>query len=408
MRTVKPTVVILLAAFAALAAFTETAVSATLVVDPNGGGGYTSLQAAIDAAAPGDVISVRGGTYSMITVSKPLTIVAQPRATIRPPDPFTETQPYIQDPALTLQGSAGTGRVALVNLEIGGAWDASHFGTGGQGIRGGGFEELLISRCSVFGAVPFYLTGGAWSARAIEVSGALPRVVVTGSSVTAGPSDNDFYPSPTPPGRAAIYAPASTVLVLDSTVRGGDVVSELWTGQGGTSVPANPCPCPGLGGEGGPGIEADRAFVAGSTVLGGQGYGVFDASNTPPAPPIPWGSQPDGEPIVAQTIVPLAQDLLSTGPLTLGGTWTLAWLTPSSGGLLFASLEGASPIVIEPAGWWFLDPGPPLLVLPLANGPGTLTTFVPDSPPLLGVELWLQAHHPSSGLTRPVVEVVGT
>ncbi len=67
--------------FAALA---EGALGATLVVDPNGGGTYTSLQAAIDAAAPGDVISVRGGTYSTITLTKPLTISATASSSSRP------------------------------------------------------------------------------------------------------------------------------------------------------------------------------------------------------------------------------------------------------------------------------------------------------------------------------------
>jgi len=53
-----------------------TVTAATIIVDQNGGGNYTAIQAAVNAANPGDTIYVWAGNYNeMITIDKTLTLI---------------------------------------------------------------------------------------------------------------------------------------------------------------------------------------------------------------------------------------------------------------------------------------------------------------------------------------------
>lgn len=56
---------------------------ATLVVDAAGGGNYTTIQAAIDAAAAGDTIEVRSGDYAGFTLDKAVTVRGDGGAVVR-------------------------------------------------------------------------------------------------------------------------------------------------------------------------------------------------------------------------------------------------------------------------------------------------------------------------------------
>src|SRR5262245_39676927 len=63
-----------------------------------GPGGFAQIQAAINAAANGDVIVIQGGTYLPFTLTKDLTLTAAPGATVdvQPPISFTPVPMVLQ------------------------------------------------------------------------------------------------------------------------------------------------------------------------------------------------------------------------------------------------------------------------------------------------------------------------
>jgi hypothetical protein len=67
------------APIALLSCLATTASASTFVIDDNAGPGvdFTAIQPAIDAAAPGDVLLVKAGSYSWFTLSKGLSILGE-------------------------------------------------------------------------------------------------------------------------------------------------------------------------------------------------------------------------------------------------------------------------------------------------------------------------------------------
>lgn len=378
--------------------------SGTIVVDPGGGGQFTNLQAAIDAANPNDVIHVMGGSHHFVKLYKPLTIVGKPMAEIRTQSPaeLFDGCAIDQCAAVGLYG-AGVGVVTLANLKIGGCWYADFFGPAQAAIYGGGFEELRVQRCEIVGPVPINHTGTADGPPSIDAS--VSRLLITDSTIHGSSSttcDNCFIPSG---GPAGVRAPMATVLILDSIIEGGagNDIPHFLGPMCHSSVPPIPCPCPGIGGAGGPGVMAHTVFVSNSVVTGGQGVAVFDTSS---GSPVPWGKQPDGAPFEVSNLLPLPHDLNSSGPLALGAPWSLGVGQPGPAKLLFIGYPRVTPLAVAGvAGWLFVEPTAALLVVPAANV-AVIPVTVPMLPSLVGVPVVFQLVEPTSGWTRPVTEVI--
>ncbi|MHC5065125.1 MAG: right-handed parallel beta-helix repeat-containing protein [Planctomycetota bacterium] len=56
----------------------------TLIVDDNGVADFKTIQAAVDAADPGDVVRIRHGRYQGVTINKGIRLLADPREIDRP------------------------------------------------------------------------------------------------------------------------------------------------------------------------------------------------------------------------------------------------------------------------------------------------------------------------------------
>lgn len=377
-----------------------TAFAAHHVVDPSGASGtFVSLQTALDAAAPGDVVEVRGGEYAAITITKSVTIIGAPRPTIRPPNPSEAA--FHCSPAITLAGT-GVGVVTLVDLDVGGIGAADWFSVFHAAIEGGGFTALSVNSCIVSGPDLKYANGIGVGAEAIRTT--VPLLYVCDCQIAGGENSTDVGCAAMPSGRCGIDAPNSTVVVLDSVISGGlgsDHVA-CFDAFCGTSQPAQPCPCAWLGGEGGDGIRAQRVFVANSYVNGGMGMTVTDTCGLSGTL---WGTQRDGAPFAAGTIVTaLPNDLVLSGSVQLGGTANLAW-SPGHAQLLLVSIGAGTPVE-DPSGILFVDSTQLVFVDSIATGVAAASVPIPADAALIGIDLVVQVFDPTTGLTRPVADTI--
>lgn len=372
-----------------------SAQASVIVVDPNGSGNFTDLQPAIDSAVANDVIHIKGGTYGSIVISKPLTLVGSPVATIEPsPHPLFP----IQEDAISLAGS-GSGTVTLVNINTGGTTNGFFLAQSGRAIAGNGFEKLVIINSDIIAPQWVAVTGSAQGRAAIEVT--IPFVAIEESSIVGQDSTTDVCYGFALDGGKGIKT-NGTVLLLDSTVEGGDGMPLCTSGLVGPNVPptASACPCSNEGGKGGDGLTANSLFSANSVVAGGIGTDVyyFDSQGIKQS----WGKQPDGATeVVANKVALNDSNLLGSGLLTPGQQWSLNWGSGTAPSTLFVSPAVALP-AFSSAGWIFFSP---TQVAPLSvpAGPQTLPytpatgTFTPGS------TLLLQLHDPTNGMSRPYV-----
>lgn len=354
-------------------------------------GDYSDLQVAIDHARSGDVIVVHGGTWGPIVIDKSLTLIGDPRPLL-----MSDLSVGLQQvPPIELAGP-GTGEVVLANVEVGGRVCGFQIGIILGGIHGGGFDELHVFDSAI--AAPRWglcLTGVAEGAEAIDV--AVPYVLVVNSTVLASDGAADDCYLFVPDGVAGIRAPASTVVVLDSSVRGGSFRRPC--------VPVHDPsgPCGGAGGAGGDGVVATKVVEAGSKILGGPGAtwttleGKF------------CERKPDGVPVAAAEHDLLLDDLYSSGPAQLGQPFVLSWTTPGPVAGLFWSHGPAPPFHLV-AGLLevHLDPASMRLLrmVPAGGGTRSFELSVPVASALIGFEAAFQAFDPPDHVTRPVVAVL--
>jgi hypothetical protein len=372
-----------------------------LVVDPLGGGTHIDLQTAINAAPAGAVIRVRGGTWGPLRITRSVTIVGEntPRITA----PLSNPGPGSQPAGITLQGT-GTQTAVLAGLDVSGMTDGATWNFAGPGISSSGFVRLAVHDCTVRGHDwTMNLTGFATGAAGIAVTG--PATLHVARSVIAA-SRGYPYPgiSTIPNGAHAIAAPAATVVVLDSMVRGGSVDPAVYL----FPLFPSPCPCGTPGqepGRGGTGISAAVVHASGSTITGGTGSPVLQGM-----PPVPFGNQPDGVPILASAQTTFATVLSQGAPLRLGRVHAIGFASTSVPALLALGSPLRWPTPAFGIQFVFVDVAQPLSLHFLPVPSTAFSLAVPANVQLLGVELSTQRFDLGPGgavvATNPLLAVV--
>ncbi len=354
-----------------------------------------TLQAAINAASPGETILIQTSVdqhigVGLLTVDKPLIIIGDPVCNI--------LVDYLHPGGVSLQGP-GSGELTLVNTTIGYVHGDSN---GAPLVFGGGFDTVRLVGCSIRHDNLFPTGALTLVYPAVDLL-AVPLVVIVDSELLGGPAGTDSC-QPTGStfniGQPGLQAPQASVFVTNSTISGG---------RGGTSQTTSaPCDLPSWRGKGGDGIVAAEAHVWDSTIAGGAGAdwysyhsGVCDFGSL-----VACGSQPDGQPLVitGATVVGGSRLQQSSAEIDLGSTWSLSWdgstpgLAPDLSGcsgsclgyLYMAFAAPAQPLSLG-AGYVYLDPGQAFLygVFPPAAS-SQLDFQVPLVTSLIGLPLTSQ------------------
>jgi hypothetical protein len=377
-----------------------------IVVDPGGGGAFTELQAAIDAAVDGDVIVVAGGCYRGIVVDKPLSIVGTGtilRTTASCSSVFSgsgvpDACANTACPALEI-GAVG-GPVSIAGFTIDGRWDAGLDDSNAEAtIRCTTGSDLRLYDCVVTGPEGLQPTGIAITSRAaIEAPAAsvtLVRSTVTGGEHVTDTDTSDYWlflvAADGPP---AIVA--GQVVSLESTVAGGTQGDYVL-------APGDPnCPpfwAPGVNpafGGGGAGIDADRLVAASSSIAGGAGTTITDSCAGFPGSI--YNLQPAGADCECDEIVTLANDFTSSGSLHLGGAFALMPAAPGGWLIVGAPMPAATDLGIR--GKLFV--APPFAIVPASSFSGIADL----RPHFVGREIAVQWLPVAGVLSRPVFEVI--
>jgi hypothetical protein len=362
---------------------------------------WADLQVAIDKAAPGDVIVITGGIHAPVVVKKSLTLVGShaSRPFVRVANPGEELSFPDQGPAILLAGS-GSGVVTLANLDLGGTTDGSYFGVAGEAIAGGGFDELRVMHCTLTAPTWFFPTGVGFAPDAVELEADVEHLLLSDSVVVGGEGTYDFPPTQPfdiPVGGAGVDAPATTVTVVDSTVRGGGGLDMVFN-----IVFYCPSDCDDVDfGEGGPAVTALAVHHAGSLLAGGEGATVHCASPTGAMTLI--CTRASGPAVSgASSVVALPGTLFGSGDLVTGSYWTLTWSSPSPTVFLVFSPTPMAPLDLGPKGLLFMDPDVMLIEALPGGALQSASFFIPADATFYGVPLAIQVYDPATGLTRPV------
>ena len=392
----------------------------TLVVPDD----FSSLEEAVDAADAGDLILVQTtqeqGRFG-IFVDKSLTIMGDPICNID-----------LRLGGIELAGP-GRGSVTLVNCEID---YISADENGYRSLWGSGFEEVHLVGCRVVhqNLAPSGLITSSYPA--IDLEGEL-LLTLTESELIGGHAGSDacsppaFYQN----GSAGIMAPDAVVVLIDSSVTGGN---------GGPNGPAgntldmccSSCSCPDdlslWGGHGGDGVVARELHSWRSSVRGGNGIAWYafpgGTDHNPTGMPTLCGQQPDGTALrVTEELVLGGRSSLytATSRPRLGSEWTLTWdvdfLPACRGGGTVGGMDcyrDATALLLSSFGpprvplaigglWTYLDPSAfrVLTVFP-ALSEGEIDLVIPNSLPLVGLGITLQVALTNGDLSGPVVGIV--
>ena len=348
-------------------------------------GDFSTAQAAIDAAAPGDTIVLHDGIHAGLVIDKPLQLMGEPAASIIGGDVGGQ---FVSPIGLA---GPGSGTVVLSRLAIGGEINGAVYGFNPPGVSGTGFDELLVYDSVVEGPEYYWLTGLGRGSPAIEVT--VPFVLVERCMAFGSRTDTDS-PIPSAPDGCAGIDVTGTLVLLDSMVRGGD--------SGWYCYPSNTCP-PGctssLGGAGGIGVVSTEFYHANSTISGGTGAPWY-CESLPFVCDVYCCDAADGVPFSTGTEIALAGDLSGSGPMRMGAPYTLTWSTPGPVAMLYMSLGISAPWTYA-GEYVFLDQST-LFNWGVMPSPGALTATIPSNLAFLGYPVAFQLLDPTSGTTRPV------
>ena len=217
------------------------------------------LEAALAVAVANDVILVQttadqGVPSGSLRVTQPVAIIGDPVCNI--------AVGYFAG-GISLEGP-GFGEVTLMNVEL---QSASFSYLWSSPLRGGGFDSLSLYG---FQAADNFVPATDSGPSGLELSG-IPSLTIVDSYLWGQGSGTDAFcvgvtPYPWVPGNG-IFAPESTVLIIDSIVRGG------YGGNSGVEYIEGACP-PDLsiyGGQGGNGIVAKNVYAWNSSIRPGVG-----------------------------------------------------------------------------------------------------------------------------------------
>ena len=247
------------AAFALLFLATASAASGGVIQVGSLSGGYDEIQAAVDAAQPGDLILVRTGTYAGFVVDgKRLSIVADAGAIVQVAG------------SVVIQNLPASGFVLLSGLNVAVPGSAASSPPGLELLGNAGFVRLSdcefrgaqgasnasnVSNCSLVGP----------GSNGVEIAGSA-RVLFQDCALIGGIGGTAFKKCKGGPGGDGLVTQTSPVALYDCTIRGG---------TGGRASDTL-----GDGGKGGTGGTGCRVldygiFAGGCDVDGGQGgYGL--------------------------------------------------------------------------------------------------------------------------------------
>lgn len=251
-------------------AFVSVHVSAPLRADVRhvgaSGQPYTTIQAAVDAAAPGDVVVVQPGSYSGFTVdAKPLTVCA---------DIVAASGSTVEVLGETVVSNVATGKVVLSSLRLTGPTAQCPNAPGALALRiVGNTAVVLVQSCVVRGGLPqgggYQLSPPACASgtTATLVQDNVGGVVLSDTLVSGAQAASAFLPqhgccmwsqyyAPSAPGSVVI---SSRLAVMTSTILGGAGAGAAQGGPGsdGLRMSSN--------------VAGRGTFVMGSTIRGGMG-----------------------------------------------------------------------------------------------------------------------------------------
>lgn len=390
---------VLVATTALVAVVSELGAAVHVVASKAGPGvDFTNAQAAVDAAAPGDVLLFRQGSYAEVTIAgKGITLVADTGAFVHlgAPFSFSSTMGPLSFHNVVRDVPAGervvlSGIWSLRGLEIvdcdGAVWieDCGVSGTA-PALRASGSTRVDFVRSSVTGLTG-YVDAGAYygvpTGDAAWIVGS--HFSAFGASITGGDGKDFTFTqlgpsSPTDAGRGLVLDSGATAWLEASTITGG-------TGGDGAGSPAQFYCFDGGNGEVGLRVIASTATLRNTSILGGAGGTVVGSCLFSTLSP---GNGANAIDVVSGSVTTSnfsGGSIALSSPTREAQSTTLS-LTGSANGaaVLFVGTSLATGPVATPVGAALLSPSTYVALIPLGPaGSVGLSVPLPLLPP--GIE----------------------